>query len=376
MSRPAGDLLGGLDDDFNPRAAQAAPPAQANPFAFPPVQATYSLQPQATIHGNPFGESNTQPQFTMQVPAVAPQGSFQQATFPQGEFQQQGASQQQVAFQQEAFSPGSINQQGPPPPSPQDPHQPAYVLNAPLFVGSPNSKGALSPNSGLPQFDAQTPQVPERFAEQLKMMPVRAFKATLMPFVPVYNLVKKKATWQMVWFLLGINILWTVILIIVGLVAVEAALSDDSRRDDGMSFGTLVFTVVVVVIVLMFLKFWITNIFFHLVAGCMTSRNQQQESSMTLFKQLCFMDVLNQFFLQLLDIIYLFVYVRYWLLIAVFVYRLVLLAITLRAVYNTTVGQSIGICALYIVLIFAVLIGPFVVFGTAVFATVLSMGSV
>jgi len=241
--------------------------------------------------------------------------------YPQDQFQHHSTPQQHT-YPQYAIA------QYPPPPQYSHQDQYGYAPQpAAVVVG-------VTEDDGTPKF-----RHAEQFSEQLSKLPRRMWLAISRPSVGNYNELKGHASIEITFFILMIIILWSVVLELIGFgitgahgvgFAILAAI-----------FGTLIF-------------FFLGNLLFHGVALCLGGGERSGSSLM--FIRLCFLTLLFTFPLDLLGIFSFIPYIGGVIALIIAIYKIVLIVITLRAIYSIQTCHAIGILVLYVIILLIIIL--------------------
>eukprot|EP00026_Physarum_polycephalum_P012741 Phypoly_transcript_13070.p1 GENE.Phypoly_transcript_13070~~Phypoly_transcript_13070.p1 ORF type:complete len:310 (+),score=35.56 Phypoly_transcript_13070:100-1029(+) len=212
---------------------------------------------------------------------------------------------------------------------------------------------------GLTEEEPHKAHVPEDFAEQLNKVPKRSWLAISRPRVNTYQGLKPYATWEMTLFILMLVILLSVILELIRFSA---------YGEHGMGFAILAAIIGTVIF------FFLANLLFHGVALCFGGGERSTDKN-RMFVQLCFLTILFTFPLDVLSgFISLIPFVGPVIAAIIFIYKIVLTVIALRAIYGIQTCHAVGILIAYLVILFVILL-CFLLLVSSTYAVVLLLAA-
>lgn len=232
---------------------------------------------------------------------------------------------------------------------PQQGYEQQYPPNAAILPGGPEAGH---------HHHHEEAMADESFGHQLSHLFKRSIQAVTRPRAENFRELKRYASWNMVFFMLGLEIVWSIIIELINYYTITVELENSTNSDDfAFNLGA---TIGVTVAMFLFF-FFLGNGIFHGLAQCMAADRHYIEHQPT-FLQLCFLNLLYTIPLDILSILGLIPFVGWVISIALLIYRLMLLVYTLQGVYGVSVGQAIGIIVCFVVII---IVGFFVLLFAA-----------
>lgn len=316
----------------NTANSQQAFPAQVYPSSQQEYTPQDYSQPAYTPQVAAFPSQPVQPAYPAQ-PTYPPQGYPHQYGYPQQPGYPQQFPVQTVPLQQ-VYTQGNAT---------------VFVTDDPLL-------------DAIPFIPTSAP-----ISIQLGNTPKYMLTAVTRPKVETFSGLKMNASWSIVWFFLAIQIIVQILISIAVFEMTKRELEDAGIEN--LWYATLGGLILVEVILTPLSFFFFTG-GICVISRCLAGNRPELVSHPT-FLQYCYLYILFNFPLDILSAILSMIPVIGVIFnIAIWIYRIVLNILSMRAVYHLTTGQAIGVILLFILIVVVALVLVGVIFGVAMLTLV------